>query len=108
MSTRTMNNAIGRNEKVDQVRMNDLMKKVFFLLNQENVTVDEAILLGEEIMFSAIEKMAKENNLSVEDIQHKMYGNLAQEQQRRSPFDGLEIGSKRGWIGNGVVMTENN
>lgn len=96
-------------DKVNSERITALIKKMFSLLNKENASTDEALVVAEEIMLSAIERLAKENNMTFEEVQERMYGQPSKQQpKKQSVIDGLEIGAGRGWVGNAKALSENN
>ncbi len=95
----------------DEKRTSNLLDKVFQLLNEEKTSANEAFILAEEIILSAVERMAKDSNLSVEEIQQKLFGQLSQNsqqvKQRVHSGSELSFAKGRGWIGN-VGSNENN
>jgi hypothetical protein len=86
-------------------RMDALIGIIFEILNQEKVSPEEAFILAEEILASSLERLAKQNNLSVEELREK----IAKSLMHKSPSQPrIGIGSNRGWVGNPKALRENN
>ncbi len=86
-------------------RVDQLIGIIFEVLNQEKVSPEEAFMIAEEILASSLERLAKQNNLSVEELREKIAKSLY---HKSPPQPMIGIGSNRGWVGNSKALKENN
>jgi hypothetical protein len=99
-------------------RSEELMRQIFDFLNQQKISPEEGFFIAEEILLSSIERLAKLNNLSPEDIKlgilkfHQgLEGLVSDHKTNHSPSERkipYIVGSGRGWIGNPSTLTEDN
>lgn len=92
-------------EMPESTRLDDLIGQIFQVLNQEKVSPEEGFIIAEEILISSIQRLAKSNNLSVEELRQKLIERLTPQHPSAKK---LMIGSGRGWVGNPKTITENN
>jgi hypothetical protein len=91
----------------DQSRAEELIRIIFEVLNQQKVSPEEGFVIAEEILLSSVERLAKINNLSPEQVNNHLLkqAGLQEAPTKKTPYI---VGSGRGWIGNPNATTENN
>jgi hypothetical protein len=98
-------------KKLDQAKIDEIILKIFSLLNEQKVSPEEGFVVAEEILMSSMEKFAKIHGVSVDEIHAKLVDHIsgglrASSGHKKQPT--YVVGQNRGWIGNPKTQTENN
>jgi len=91
-----------------QDRIQEIMSELFSLLNEKKVSPEEGFLIAEEILMTSMERYARLNNVSPDEIHNKLVDHLTVGKQKSSQRVVYVVGQNRGWIGNPKSQTENN
>ena len=91
-----------------QDRIEEIMLELFSLLNEKKVSPEEGFLIAEEILMTSMERYAKQNNVSPDEVHSKLLDHLIGEKQKSHQRSVYVVGQNRGWIGNPKSQTENN
>lgn len=91
-----------------QDRIEEIMLELFSLLNEKKVSPEEGFLIAEEILMTSMERYAKQNNVSPDEVHSKLLDHLIGGKQKSHQKSVYVVGQNRGWIGNPKSQTENN
>ncbi len=98
-------------EMLDEKKMEEIIKKIFIILNEERVSPYDGLMIAEEILQSSVERIAATQNLNPDQLRYKLAkqlfgGNFGTKSEPQKKV--LVVGEDRGWIGNTKTTTENN
>jgi hypothetical protein len=97
--------------KLDFDKLEEIVIEVFSVLNKNKVSPEEGFYIAQEILATSIERFAKTNNISIEDVRHKlievMTNSVAAPAAKKNKAVYV-IGQDRGWVGNQNTLTEDN
>lgn len=97
--------------KLDFDKLEQIVIEVFSVLNKNKVSPEEGFYIAQEILATSIERFANTNNISIEDVQHRLIEMITSSvaapagKKKRSVY---VIGQDRGWVGNPKTLTEDN
>lgn len=96
--------------KLDLNKLEEIIVEVFSVLNKNKVSPEEGFYIAQEIIATSIERFAKTNNISINDVQHRLIeiitGSAANPASKKRAT--YIIGQDRGWVGNKNALTEDN
>jgi hypothetical protein len=96
--------------KLDFNKLEEIIVEVFSVLNKNKVSPEEGFYIAQEIIATSIERFAKTNNISINDVQHRLIemitGSAANPTAKKRAA--YVIGQDRGWVGNKNALTEDN
>ena len=95
----------------DEKRMDEVMKKIFILLNEEKVSPYDALMIAEEIFQTSVERVAAAQNINPDQLRYRLAkqifgGDFGVKSEPEKKV--LVVGQDRGWVGNTKTTTENN
>jgi len=98
-------------EMFDEKRMDEVMKKIFILLNEEKISPYDGLMIAEEILQSSVERIAAAQNINPDQLRYRLAkqlfgGNLGIKGEPEKKV--LVVGQDHGWVGNTKTTTENN
>jgi len=96
--------------KLNINKLEEIIVEVFSVLNKNKVSPEEGFYIAQEIIATSIERFAKTNNISINDVQHRLIEMITSSaktpaSKKRSTY---VIGQDRGWVGNKNALTEDN
>lgn len=97
--------------KLDFDKLEQIVIEIFSVLNKNKVSPEEGFYIAQEILATSIERFAKTNNISIEDVQHKlieMLTNSVSAPAGKKKQAIYVVGQDRGWVGNPNTLTEDN
>jgi hypothetical protein len=104
---------------LDLNKLQEVVIEVFSVLNKNKVSPEEGFYIAQEILATSIERFENTNNISIDDIKHKLINDIKNklidvmmnsvaapaEKKKRAIYI---VGQDRGWVGNQNTLTEDN